>query len=253
MNLRASYRYQIADHKKSILVFYLVIFCIYALMGMSISVMIKGNGGTYGSISGLEISTVVFLFVTGLNTFKENFGMLTQNGISRRSLMVGRLLVMLTVCLFMTLLDRIWFFCGAWLHHVFGDSINAAMLMDMMYNRAKDVSTLRLHMEALAFNFSLYFAAMSVGYLITVVFYRLNKIWKTILGAGLPIFFLILLPLLDAQVFRGLISYYLGSCAMKFFGFTSGNPLYAVLSFLVISAVALLGAWFVMRRAPLHE
>ncbi len=253
MNLRASYRYQLADHKKSILVFYLVIFCIYALMGISIAMILRGNGEAYGSITGLEISTMVFLFVTGLNTFKENFGMLTQNGISRRSLMVGRLFVMLTVCLFMTLLDRVWYFCGVWFHNIFGDIINTQLFMDMIYNRAKDVSRVWLHVESLAFNFAIYFAAMSVGYLITVVFYRLSKIWKTILGAGLPIFFLILLPIIDMQFFQGLISNHVWNFCLKVFGVASGNPMYAVASFLVISAVTLTGAWLVMRRAPLHE
>ena len=49
---------------------------------------------------------MVFLFIAGLNSFKENFGMLLQNGVSRRTMFTGRLLTMVSLCVGMTLMDR---------------------------------------------------------------------------------------------------------------------------------------------------
>lgn len=254
MNLRASYRYQLADHKKSILAFYIVIICLYLLIGISFAVFSAVEGVEMnGSISGLEMTTAIFLFVSGLNSFKENFGMLTQNGVSRRSLLVGRIFVIATVSIFMALIDRAWHFISAWMSQFLGNTVDSTLFMDMIYNRSIAVGPFALHMEALAFNIAMYFAALSVGYLITVIFYRVNKLGKIIIGAGVPVFFLIILPIIDVQFFNGLLSYHSWNFVVSVLGIISGNPMYAVGTFFAVSVIMLAASWLVMRRVALHE
>ena len=254
MNLRASYRYQLADHKKSILIFYLVFVCAYLAMAICLAVFSAKYGiASTGSISGLEFTTTIFLFVSGLNAFKENFGMLTQNGVSRRSILVGRILVIATVSLFVALMDKIWYFAGLGLSKLFRDAIDCTMFVDMLYERSAVLSPFAFQMEALVFNFAMYMAVFSVGYFITVLFYRMNKAGKIIVGAGVPVFFLIILPIIDEQFFACAISTKFFTFAAKAFGLASGIPWCAVGSFFVLSAVFLAAAWLIMRRAPLHE
>lgn len=254
MNLRASYRYQLADHKKSILVFYLVVFCIYLLTAVAvIAISHYGNGDISGSMSGMESAALIFLFVSGMNSFKENFGMLTQNGVSRRSLLVGRIFVMATVCLFMVLVDKVWYFITVGMSGIFKNVIDTSLFMDMFYNRSAVLSPFGLHMESLVFNFASYFMAMCLGYLVTVIFYRMSKLGKLIIGVGVPVLFLIVLPIVDTLLCKGLINYHVSNFIVRMLGLNVGNPMYAVGSFFVVSAITLAASWLVMRRAPLHE
>lgn len=57
--------------------------------------------GLQGTTNGLEVSAFIFLFVIGLNTFKENFGMFLQNGVSRKTIFAGKLLSTCAVCAIM--------------------------------------------------------------------------------------------------------------------------------------------------------
>ena len=127
------------------------------------------------------------------------------------------------------------------------------MFMDMLYNRSAVLSPFGVHMEALLFNFATYFMAMCLGYLITVVFYRMSKVGKIIVGAGVPVLFLIVLPIVDEMLFTGLISYHVSNFVAKALGLTVGNPMYAVGSFFAVSVITLAVSWIVMRRIPLHE
>ena len=125
--------------------------------------------------------------------------------------------------------------------------------MDMLYHRSAVLSPFGMHMESLVFNFAAYFMAMSIGYLITVVFYRMNKLGKLAVGAGLPVLFLIILPTLDAMLFKGLITENVLNFLFRVLGLTVGNPMYAVASFFVVAAIMLTASWLIMRRTPLHE
>lgn len=259
MNLRASYRYQLADHKKSILVFYCVFFCMYLLtMILMIALSRGGKDPIEGSMSGMETATIIFLFVSGMNSFKENFGMLMQNGVSRKSLLVSRIFVMATVSLFMMLVDKIWILGSVWLSNVCKNMVGISMtntvsFIDMLYHRSAVLSSFGMHIETMVFNFAAYFMAMNIGYLITVAFYRMNKVGKLAIGAGLPVLFFVILPTVDTLFFKGLITESVFNFLFRVLGLTVGNPMYAVASFFVASAIALTASWLIIRRTPLRK
>ena len=136
---------------------------------------------------------------------------------------------------------------------IFENIIDTSMFVDVLYNRSAVLSPFGLHMESLVFNFASYFMAMCLGYLITVIFYRMSKLGKLIAGVGVPVLFLIVLPIIDTLLFKGLIHYHVSNFLVRVLGLHVGNPMYAVGSFFVVSAITVAASWFVMRRAPLHE
>ena len=76
---------------------------IFILMVL-ISLYIFGGRVT---MSGIEVSTVIFLFVCGLNSFKSNFYFAKSNGISRKTFIKGLLISSIPIALVMSIIDII--------------------------------------------------------------------------------------------------------------------------------------------------
>ena len=78
MKLKSTVKYQMIDMGKPVSIFYFVLLCVL-VFGFTVTgarFVISGNivSTTNGSgFSGMELATVVFLFVCGLNSFKEFF------------------------------------------------------------------------------------------------------------------------------------------------------------------------------------
>lgn len=91
MNMKAAYRYQVTDNIKAILTYYITLNVVYLLAISGVAVVVSYNNGTpvSGQFSGFEMSSIIFLFITGLCYFKDTFGMLLQNGISRKTLFIA--------------------------------------------------------------------------------------------------------------------------------------------------------------------
>ena len=85
MNIKSVVKYQILDNRTAILVFYIVVVCVIALFSVSVS------DADFARIGGFEMAAVIFLFIVGLNSFRETFRMMIQSGVSRRSMFKGSL------------------------------------------------------------------------------------------------------------------------------------------------------------------
>ena len=59
------------------------------------------------TMSGMELSTVIFIFVCGLNSFKSNFYFAKSNGISRKTFIKGLLISIIPIALVMSIIDII--------------------------------------------------------------------------------------------------------------------------------------------------
>ena len=91
--LQKSTKYQLRDNTRSVIIYYLVVVVIFAfgIISTLVNVARFGAEHIHMTLGNAEVITMIYLFVVGLNAFKENFGMLIQNGVSRRSVFLGRL------------------------------------------------------------------------------------------------------------------------------------------------------------------
>ena len=103
MDIKATTKYQINEYIKSIKIFYLVVILVIALFGVLINTSASSN---FRSTGGIEGSAMIFLFILGLNSFKETFLMMLQNGTTRKSMFIGRLLTISVTSVFMAVVDR---------------------------------------------------------------------------------------------------------------------------------------------------
>jgi hypothetical protein len=249
MNIKASYNYQMADQKKSISIYYFIIVCILIALFVLTSVTINSGSVVNANFNGLDLATVIFLFVCGLCGFKECFLMLAQNGVSRKTLFVSRLLTTVSIAFVMAVIDKILFIVFKELF-LWQSETPYTSLYELIYPaKAAEMNVLNLHTASFIFDFCLYLCIMAAGYLITILFYRLNNAGKVAVGAGVPVGFFIVLPIIDRIAANGKI----GTAIFKFidfsFGFSEGIPVHAYITCIISFAVLSILSWMLIRKA----
>ncbi|HEX3021381.1 MAG TPA: hypothetical protein VHQ24_07630 [Lachnospiraceae bacterium] len=251
MSIKSSYHYQIKDHKNSIIIYYLILIGIMVLVftGMGVSIAREDGTNVSGQIGGFEMSTVIFLFVTALCSFKESFGMLLQNGVSRKTLFTSRIAVTITIAAIMALIDKVILAIFSIFTNLV-DNIDSSSIFEQLYmKKASEMNELQLNIESFIFGFLLYVCVMAGGYFITILFYRLGKTGKVIIGAGVPFTVFMLLPILDTAIFDGRITKAIGKLIDFALGFSNNSPTNAFITFLLGSVVVSAVSWLLMRKA----
>lgn len=251
MNILPSYRYQMADHKKSILIFYIVVIGLSLIFGFGSALILSSHdGAVQGSSKGNEMATVIFLFVVGLCTFKETFLLSLQNGVSRKTLFTAKLLTMLSVAVIMSLIDKVYYLIFTASMSATNDHFTVATFYEGLYpSSTADTGALQLHVESFFFEILLALAAMAAGYFITIMFYRLNRTGKVIVGAGVPVLFLMVIPWVDQYFLGGTITLALVKLILTAVNTPSHMAVTCLLAIVVFNALA----FTLMRKAVVKQ
>lgn len=245
MNILASYRYQMNDHKHAILVYYLIIFLIYIVAEGTLYIVSPDiSVGAQHSMNGNEVTSLIFLFVVGLCTFKETFLFSLQNGICRKTLFWAKILTMASVAALISVTDAVVLLIDRGLSSLTAPELVTYSLYGALYG-APDGQSIVMLIPNFFLEFLLALAVMAVGYFITILFYRLNKMGKILVGAGVPVLWCIILPLLDIQFFHMSLSISVGRLMM----FAVKSPSHLIISTILIFAVFCAAAFLLMRRA----
>lgn len=246
MKFKAALKYQIYDFKKSVMIFYIVIYALYILMTASVLT----HRGSYSNVGGMEMASFIFLFVAGLNSFKSPFRMLMQNGLSRRTIFLSNASVFLATAGFMAVLDSIN-------RLIFSGLANYRSFFQVLYyNRyAGQASSLAVTLEGFLWMFFMYCMAAMVGYFITTLYYRMNKPAKLTVSIGVPVLLFVILPYIDFA-FRG-VNLFRGIAKLMgwAWGLADGgaNPYMAMATCTVIFLVFGALSWLLTRRAPIKD
>lgn len=255
MSTKISYRYQLSSQAKPIAVYYFIVITVVVLLSISMLTLSYTTGETSrGQIAGFEISTIIFIFVAGCNSFREEFYMLTQNGVSRKSLFWGRLLTSLTVALGMAVIGKmIYFICKA--IYLNSDRLSFTSLFEMLkyYEYSKGISGFKTELISLVFYFALYLFATAIGYLLATVFYRLGKNGRVALSVSLPVGLFVVLPMLDGTIAKGKIFALIFRTLNKAFGLSVHQPVYGIITCLIAFIILSALSWLCIRRAYVKD
>ena len=224
---------------------------IFILMVL-ISLYIFGGRVT---MSGIEVSTVIFLFVCGLNSFKSNFYFAKSNGISRKTFIKGLLISSIPIALVMSIIDII-------INRINNIFIKNPTLYDVSYgNLLGDVgrvyegswvqsNSLATIFNTILFQFSLCLLAYVVGIVINMIYYRSNKYVKVLVSV-IPVAFI---------MFSGNFSIRNSGLTIRvkeffdyIFGYNPVNVFACVSTFLVLTVVLWGIAFLLIRKAVIKE
>ncbi len=182
MKLKQSFRYQLADYKAGILVYYCAMLGLLALFLVSTVV----DTGVTVVFSGLSGFSCIFLFICGLCSLHDNLPMHLQHGVSRRTMFQARLLVTAAVSAFMAVVDTLL----SVLLNLLSTPFYGGSLFQQLYGRTYYFGAVGNVLMSLVFAFVLFLLASSLGYFIITLFYRLTKPLRIALGIALAFLFL---------------------------------------------------------------
>lgn len=230
------------DVIKAVGVFYLILLVV--LTGLfSISAFSNGNSST----SGLEIASMIFIFVCGLNSFKENFYFAQSNNISRKSFLGGIILSIFPVAIIMAIIDFI-------INRIMNLFMSTPSLYDIGYTVLRTFDNWSLRNEWVQSNsiltiintillaFVIYCFAYILGLVINMIYFRCNTIMKiavSVIGGSL-----LMTILSDIYFFKGLA---------LIFGINTQNVYMGVLVSIVIFIILAGVSYLIIKEATIKE
>ena len=189
MKLKQSIRYQLADYKAGILVYYCAVVALYVVMYL-VHIFLSRN--VLYLNGGISAFSAIFLFICGLCSLHDNLPMHLQNGVSRKTMLLGRLVVTVMVGAFCALIDTLLALVIDF--SPIGLKVNAATasasLLRTTYSFWPSMHVGGILLD-FVFSFFLLLLASSLGYFIIVFFYRLPVKLRIVVGAcaGFLLFF----------------------------------------------------------------
>jgi hypothetical protein len=219
MNLKSSIKYQLMDAKKSLIIYYSIV---YIILIAFIFLSPLSNS----SLGGVETASMIFLFIAGLNSFRETFQMFLQNSLSRRTLFKSYVLSIVPITILMAFIDSI--------NGIIASSLaryESAYVQSYGQRYLGNSTDIQLIIEGfLWYIFAYAFIAM-LGYFITILYYRMNKALKLLVSIGVPALFVIVLPIIDTNFTGGAISRAIGKFFMFAWGYSNGfNPYFSMVT-----------------------
>ncbi|MBW9147330.1 hypothetical protein K2F40_16665 [Clostridium sp. CM028] len=232
-------KYNIKSSLKPIIIYYTIFIGALTCIEMTNKF---SNGGS-GYTKGLEFSSVVFLFVIGLNFFKENFHFAQANNITRVDYFKAAAIAILSIGLAMSILDVI-------INRVYNIFMVSPTMYDMVYNESYRVGTVWIQSNSMQtlfgtviFLFAGYIVAFAIGLLITMIYYKCNKIMK------------ILVSLIPITIYgrASCNNPNLGEKEMifidKILGISTRNSYMAVLTFICLFIITMVFVYLLVRKA----
>ncbi|MCK9525299.1 MAG: hypothetical protein M0R49_05155 [Limnochordia bacterium] len=229
--IRSLAKYQLSDNRNGLLIFYAILIAI-ALVMIAISSWEAASGHT--SLSG---SSIVFLFVIGLNCFRPSFLFAQANNISRRTFYFATILSLVGLAVIVSLADFVMDSVMSRYPFYYG-------IFDQIY-AAPGMTKILWTMAMLTFSASL-------GWMITMLYYRANA-WVKVLISVSPLVFIILASYIH-QLTGGTFGYRVLDLLARAFGFSAETPNpYPAIATLTLTVLVIWAInYLLMRKTPVR-
>ncbi len=241
MSFSKSFKYGVLANKKPVSIFYMVVSILY-LVFIVTSFFTPG-----GAISGMDMASLIFLFVFGITSFKENFYMLLQNGVSRKNMFLGTVLSLFVISIFVAVADIV---LALILGLVPDENFTITSFFQQLYGMTQysNSSTFAVSCHEIVWNSMMKFTFACIGLFIGCAYYKMNSLLKTLVSCGVPCFFLLILPLIDLALPRIDIYGKLKDAFLFFFGFSDGVSSYQCVLCCLGLSIVVSGITFLMLR-----
>lgn len=251
MKLRSVYKYQMSEYVSAGIGYVAVVLSLVIFFS---GLVIFGQIGGKGSFNGLEFGTVIFGFVMGCSCFLEGFLLMVQNGTSRKTIFFGRIITTIITSIMLALLNMLLILvCQIIVHFNNTIKLEINILQDMYPKMLGEMAALPLFFTNILYWSLALMLATLCGFAISSLLYHLSRAAKIVLGVGLSVFVVILLPIIDVVLTKGVLYKRIADFFMTIMGGKSQNPFTAVLTFVV--GIVILGAvnYVLITRAQVQK
>lgn len=226
-------KYQLYYSYKGVIIFYAIIF----LIALALAILGVNSSGrvTFG---GLGTATMIYLFIAGLDWFKPSFKFMMANSVSRKNFYYGSIIAFVILAAFAALVDTV-------ISGILGSSISYKSVLMQIYG------TDFLLTEFL-WSFALYTFLLSLGWLITIIYYRANGVMKIIVFV-IPFLMIMLFGYIERQT-GGVMGRAILDFLNRAMGFAyNNNANIGALSFLAAAVAILFFCFLFVRKAPIKD
>lgn len=251
MKLKKSFCYQFSDMKKSLIIFYCVIIGMFLFLTMLFALL--GNPAQVYSISGFETSTFIFFIVTGIVLFNPAFLLLIQNGISRKTMYIGKVAAFALTAAIAALFDLLL----RVITEVFSILPVNFSIVNIMYEHHFNFSTPEGILFSFLLSFSIYMTLLAMGNFIGALYARMSKYTAILVSITIPVI-IIGIVIIDTTF----CNIWLISHILEFFNFILGlgliegtafAPWRAPVSFILIAALIFGSTWLIIRKIAVKK
>lgn len=229
-------KYLFRDFKKALVIFYGIIFAIVILMAALYFSIISKESGSAG-FGGFGFSAFIFLFVAGLNCFKANFKFLQANNIPRKRFYYANIITLISISALMAFIDT---------------TMTRILRLILPYeNMVEQLYKNDFFFSSFMWSFALFVLVASTGWCITMLYYRCDKLMKTVISFA-PVLVIILFFMIN-NLTKGAM----GIAVIKFLtmalGFNNNNPYMAALTFFIAAAGAFGLCYLLIRKITIKD
>ena len=249
MKVKSIVKYNLSSLKNSILIFYFIFISVCILLTM---LSYKSNGTI--SSSGIELSSAIFIFVVGLNFFKENFYFMKSNNVTRKEFLYGTAISMVPIVLIMSIIDIV-------INRIYNIFIASPTNYDMIYtslrsenwflnNNWVQSNSIKTLFNTFMFQDAVYLVFFSLGLLIAIIYYKCNSLMKIVVSV-LPVVSIMILNIVGIY-YTNLINK-VNNIINIMFGWDSQNPYMAVLTCLIIYIILITISRLLTKRVIIKQ
>ena len=237
MNFLPIFKYRLKDDLKAVGVFLIVTLLCMVLVIYGIMIMVSEINGRV--ISNFSIALTVFSFVLGIVTVREDLRLGIQNGVSRGTSLAAcftaNVVASLAAALGVTLVE--------WLSVATQDTTNAALMSFYAMIYGEDLS-LSGQLRSFLLSFVWSGSAVFVGSFLSLLYWRLTKLWRWIVSLGMGA---ALLLLMNATMIVGGFM----DAVLSFFRWLGEAPLNLSMFLVGVAVVFAVFDWLLTRKAPI--
>ena len=237
MNFLPIFKYRLKDDLKAVGVFLIVTLLCMVLVIYGIMIMVSEINGRV--ISNFSIALTVFSFVLGIVTVREDLRLGIQNGVSRGTSLAAcftaNVVASLAAALGVTLVE--------WLSVATQNTTNAALVSFYAMIYGEDLS-LSGQLRSFLLSFVWSGSAVFVGSFLSLLYWRLTKLWRWIVSLGMGA---ALLLLMNATLIVGGFM----DAVLSFFRWLGEAPLNLSMFLVGVAVVFAVFDWLLTRKAPI--
>lgn len=232
MNIKAVIKYELYDIKKAIVILYIIVYTLFIYFRL-FTVTERWN-----LIYGMERATIIFMIVAGYNSFKNHYRFYQANGVLRGEQHIGFVIHIWVVAAGLALID---FINGL----VFSKVVYYESIFNGLYHMHGLVGEVIWSM----FVYALFF---TVGYSISLLYYKKSRNWKVIVSLGVPLI-LFSLAVVDDWFNHATIGYWLINKVAIILGYANGyqNPLSAIIVIGLVTIIFTMINHAIIKRTAL--
>lgn len=249
MNIRPVFLTRFQSSLRGAGIFYLIMIIINAGIAGSYAWAYSRVGTSSGIVSfnGQGFAAGIMLFISGIICIREDLRMGIQHGVSRQTAFVSTVLSTVLIAFILSVAGEILMAVtkASMLNY---PSFNIDNMYHIIFPDAlTNTPPIIRHIESIIITFSALLLAYMTGIFVSLVYFRLNKVWTVIVSIGVPVFFTIILPILLglytpmwlSRLVQGLIEWALS------------GPWNLILSYTAAAVIAAVLNWLLLRRAPI--